>query len=213
MEDNRRVEQVRNVVFGESAGDEVQQQYFSSAVPQGPTLPTAEVVPGVVSGPTGISEAVGVEMSETVGAQASADEVDLQHQHVTPVDASTQESADEVDLQHLHAAPADASPQENAVEHVEAVPLLRRSELVRRQPVRYSPHSCLAQVLQVPDNYHDAVTRCDATNWKQAMNEELASLVANNTWTLVSLPVHVKPIICIRRWVFAIKQNSDGSIE
>jgi hypothetical protein len=47
-EDSRHVEQVRNVVFDESeggvheynhAGDEVQQQYFSSLVPEGPTLP------------------------------------------------------------------------------------------------------------------------------------------------------------------------------
>jgi hypothetical protein len=57
-------------------------------------------------------------VSETVGARASADEVDLQHQHVTPVDVSTQESADEVhvDLQHLHAIASAVPPLRRSVD-------------------------------------------------------------------------------------------------
>ncbi len=43
------------------------------------------------------------------------------------------------------------------------------------------------------------------------MQEEYDSLMANNTWTLVTLPVGRKPIFC--KWVFKIKQGTNGEVE
>jgi hypothetical protein len=43
------------------------------------------------------------------------------------------------------------------------------------------------------------------------MNSKIAALESNNTWSLVDLPPHKKPIGC--KWVFKIKYKSDGSIE
>jgi histone deacetylase 1/2 len=43
------------------------------------------------------------------------------------------------------------------------------------------------------------------------MQEEYNSLMANNTWTLVSLPVGRKPVSC--KWVFKIKQGTNGEVE
>lgn len=40
---------------------------------------------------------------------------------------------------------------------------------------------------------------------------EVATLGANNTWTLTSLPDHKKPIGC--KWVYKVKHRANGSIE
>ncbi len=43
------------------------------------------------------------------------------------------------------------------------------------------------------------------------MQEEYDSLMANNTWTLVPLPIGKKPVFC--KWVFKIKQGANGEVE
>ena len=43
------------------------------------------------------------------------------------------------------------------------------------------------------------------------MQFELATLDANHTWSLTSLPLGKKPIGC--HWVYKIKRHSDGTIE
>ncbi|BBG93218.1 transposable element gene [Prunus dulcis] len=48
-------------------------------------------------------------------------------------------------------------------------------------------------------------------NWQQAMDSELQALASNQTWTLTSLPPGKTPIGC--KWVYKIKNHSDGSIE
>nr|GEV65235.1 zinc finger, CCHC-type [Tanacetum cinerariifolium] len=47
--------------------------------------------------------------------------------------------------------------------------------------------------------------------WKEAINDEMDSLVSNNTWELSDLPPGFKAIGC--RWVFRIKYHTDGSIQ
>jgi hypothetical protein len=66
--------------------------------------------------------------------------------------------------------------------------------------------------LQVdPLSTQEALNRPDASQWRSAMGEELASLHANNTWELVDLPPGRRAIKC--KWVFKTKCNADGSIE
>lgn len=47
--------------------------------------------------------------------------------------------------------------------------------------------------------------------WKAAMVEEMKALAKNETWELTTLPAGKKAVGC--RWLFAIKEKADGTIE
>lgn len=47
-------------------------------------------------------------------------------------------------------------------------------------------------------------------HWIKAMEDEYATLMKNNTWTLCTIPAHRKAVGC--HWIFKIKKNADGSI-
>ncbi|XP_070009682.1 uncharacterized mitochondrial protein AtMg00820-like [Nicotiana sylvestris] len=51
----------------------------------------------------------------------------------------------------------------------------------------------------------------DAAFWKEAIDDEMDSIISNNTWVLVDLPLGSKPIGC--KWVFGRKYNIDGSVQ
>ncbi|KAK9823470.1 hypothetical protein WJX72_002956 [[Myrmecia] bisecta] len=57
----------------------------------------------------------------------------------------------------------------------------------------------------------EALQSSQAAEWTQAMDEEMESLRANNTWTLERAPGIVTPIPV--KWVFKIKKDANGSIE
>ncbi len=50
----------------------------------------------------------------------------------------------------------------------------------------------------------------DASKWEAAMQEEYASLMANDTWELVPLPKDCKSVGC--KWVFSTKRDASGHI-
>ena len=62
-----------------------------------------------------------------------------------------------------------------------------------------------------PQSYEEAIQREDAKLWKEAMDEEMASLWAHDTWTLEPLPPGVKPIPV--KWVYKEKRRADGTLE
>ena len=51
----------------------------------------------------------------------------------------------------------------------------------------------------------------DSKQWIKAMEEEYYSLVANNTWTTVDLPIGQKTLNT--KWVFKKKEDSSGNIQ
>ena len=59
--------------------------------------------------------------------------------------------------------------------------------------------------------YSNAMTSRDSSFWKEAINDEMDSLLSNGTWVLVDLPPSCKPIGC--KWVFRRKHNTDGSLQ
>jgi hypothetical protein len=62
-----------------------------------------------------------------------------------------------------------------------------------------------------PSNIEEAMKSRDATFWKEAINDEMKSIMINNTWFLVDLPSGFKLIGC--KWIFKKKMKSDGSID
>jgi len=62
-----------------------------------------------------------------------------------------------------------------------------------------------------PQSYHDALISPEAPFWKEAVNNEIESIMQNHTWDLVSLPPGCKTIGC--KWIFKRKMKPDGSIE
>ena len=61
-----------------------------------------------------------------------------------------------------------------------------------------------------PTTFHEAVTSRDAVFWKEAINDEMNSILSNQTWVISDLPPGSKPIGC--KWIFKRKLNPDGSI-
>ena len=51
----------------------------------------------------------------------------------------------------------------------------------------------------------------DSIFWKEAVNDEMKSLISNKTWKLVDLPPGCKIIGC--KWVLRKKLKPDGSID
>ncbi|XP_075111769.1 uncharacterized protein LOC142181952 [Nicotiana tabacum] len=62
-----------------------------------------------------------------------------------------------------------------------------------------------------PKTFQEAMSSRDAAFWKEAIDDEMDSIISNNTWVLVDLPLGSKPIGC--NWVFRRKYNTDGSVQ
>ena len=48
------------------------------------------------------------------------------------------------------------------------------------------------------------------TEWKDAINKEIDSILKNNTWDVIDRPSHRKPIAA--KWLFKIKKDTQGRI-
>ncbi len=61
-----------------------------------------------------------------------------------------------------------------------------------------------------PETYKEAIQLEESKKWKEAMKEELDSLLENSTYTPTKLPKEAKPLRS--KWVYKIKKNSDGTV-
>ena len=68
---------------------------------------------------------------------------------------------------------------------------------------------CYRVASNIPLTFREAVTSPHSKEWVNAMDEELQSLKENDTFTLTNLPEDKKAVG--GRWVYAIKNNTDGS--
>nr|KAJ0214957.1 hypothetical protein LSAT_V11C300107720 [Lactuca sativa] len=61
-----------------------------------------------------------------------------------------------------------------------------------------------------PKTFTEAMTSRDAPLWKEAINDEMDSIMGNGTWELAELPKGRRPIGS--QWIFKKKYHPDGSI-
>ncbi|GJW12789.1 zinc finger, CCHC-type containing protein [Tanacetum coccineum] len=62
-----------------------------------------------------------------------------------------------------------------------------------------------------PKTFDEAIKSQDVAFWKEAINDEMDSIMRNNTLVLADLPPGCKPLGC--KWIFKRKLNVDGTIE
>lgn len=66
------------------------------------------------------------------------------------------------------------------------------------------------QHIYEPKSYADALKSSDSSKWKEAMNEEMESILNNMTWDLVDLPSGKQAIGC--KWVYKLKLDDKGNV-
>ncbi|GJS96240.1 zinc finger, CCHC-type containing protein [Tanacetum coccineum] len=72
-------------------------------------------------------------------------------------------------------------------------------------------HSYCFNVEDDPKTFDEAIKSQDVTFWKEAINDDMDSIIGNNTWVLADLPLGCKPLGC--KWIFKRKLKVDGTIE
>ncbi|GJW71955.1 zinc finger, CCHC-type containing protein [Tanacetum coccineum] len=72
-------------------------------------------------------------------------------------------------------------------------------------------HSYCFNVEDDPKTFDEAMKSHDLAFWKEAINDEVDSIMGNNTWVLAHLPPSCKPLGC--KWIFKRKLKLDGTIE
>nr|GEV96738.1 zinc finger, CCHC-type [Tanacetum cinerariifolium] len=79
-----------------------------------------------------------------------------------------------------------------------------------RDQVR-SQYSYCYSIEEDPRTYDEAMQSRDAAFWKKVINDEIGSIMENNTWVLSDLPPGCKPVGC--KWIFKRKIKVDGTID
>ena len=88
----------------------------------------------------------------------------------------------------------------------------RRETAGKFNSTRYQHEAYIARTLDSddPSSYTEALKSQQAPEWKEAIEEELKSIIENNTWELVELPKGRTPVKC--RWTFRVKREAGGEV-
>nr|GEY77314.1 zinc finger, CCHC-type [Tanacetum cinerariifolium] len=74
-----------------------------------------------------------------------------------------------------------------------------------------SQYSYCFSIEDDPRTYNEAMQFRDAAFWKEAIDDEIGSIMENNTWVLSDLPHGCKPLGC--EWIFKRKMKVEGTID
>ncbi|GJZ22851.1 zinc finger, CCHC-type containing protein [Tanacetum coccineum] len=74
-----------------------------------------------------------------------------------------------------------------------------------------SQYSYCYSIEEDPRTYNEAMQSRDFAFWKEAIDDEIGSIMENNTWVLSDLPPGCKPLGC--KWIFKRKMKVDGTID
>nr|GEU38223.1 zinc finger, CCHC-type [Tanacetum cinerariifolium] len=65
----------------------------------------------------------------------------------------------------------------------------------------------MRSLTNTPITFNEAMKSQDVAFWKEAINDEMDSIMGNNTWVLTNLPPGCKPLGC--KWIFTRKLKMD----
>ncbi|GJU87594.1 zinc finger, CCHC-type containing protein [Tanacetum coccineum] len=74
-----------------------------------------------------------------------------------------------------------------------------------------SQYSYCYSIEEDPRTYNEAMQSRDAAFWKEAIDDEIGSIIENNTWVLSDLPPCCKPLGC--KWIIKRKIKVNGTID
>ncbi|GKF20377.1 zinc finger, CCHC-type containing protein [Tanacetum coccineum] len=74
-----------------------------------------------------------------------------------------------------------------------------------------SQYSYCYSIEEDPRTYNEAMQSRDAAFWKEAIDDEIGSIMENNTWVLSDLSPGCKSLGC--KWIFKRKMKVDGIID
>ncbi|GJS57398.1 zinc finger, CCHC-type containing protein [Tanacetum coccineum] len=74
-----------------------------------------------------------------------------------------------------------------------------------------SQYSYCYSIEKDPRTYNKAMKSQNVAFWKEAIDDEIGSIMENNTWVLFNLPPGCKPLGC--KWVFKRNMKVDGTID
>ena len=79
------------------------------------------------------------------------------------------------------------------------------------KPRDFGPNFQVYLVERDPKSYAEAMTSHNAPLWRESIDDEMHSIMSNNTWILSDLPPGCKSICC--RWIFRKKLKSDETLD
>ncbi|KAD2806293.1 hypothetical protein E3N88_39670 [Mikania micrantha] len=108
-------------------------------------------------------------------------------------------------------SPVDETVHDEVQEQLEAEEVESRRS--KRQRIEKSfGHDFLTYMVEgEPQTYCETATSSEGPQWKEAIKNEIDSILQNHTWELVDLPSGCKPLGY--RWIFRRKMKADGSID
>ncbi|GJY78267.1 zinc finger, CCHC-type containing protein [Tanacetum coccineum] len=74
-----------------------------------------------------------------------------------------------------------------------------------------SQYSYCYSIEEDPRTYNESMQSQDSAFWKEAIDDEIGSIMENNTWVLYDLPPGCKPLGC--KWIFKRMMKVDGTID
>lgn len=110
---------------------------------------------------------------------------------------------------------SDQGEEEEETESIENE--CRTSKRIKLQPDWYGERITYQSIcndafsISLPNNYDEIKTRSDRVAWEKARDSEIASLLENNTWELVTIPSDQNVNIVGSKWVFAVKTDELGN--
>ena len=123
--------------------------------------------------------------------------------------------------------PSSSSSEEQIGETLIETPIIRNSNRARvaksfgydiqlylvegSREVIGPQYSYCYNIEEDPRTFDEATQSRDVAFWKEALNDEIDSIMGNNTWVLTDLPPGSKPLGC--KWIFKRKMKVDGTIE